>query len=196
MSCHIDELRPSGKNAITLEVAQGVTVRQLFYGGLEYTGLESQTSEVSSSMAFERLTSVEEEAMEEGGEGEGISVVKSIQEDGEKMEVEDVENEVGDEPMESSENDDVHQKDSVQVPSISHEVQPASSALLGTKKFSDVYTQCVRLNSCIQAAASRLQDSTLNKQRATARVRKLIQVIPQKPTFPLGIGHCLCGKPW
>ena len=49
-----------------------------------------------------------------------------------------------------------------------------------------MYTQCTRLNSCIQAAASRLQDSTKNKHRATKRVELLIQLIPQRPSFPLG----------
>ena len=49
-----------------------------------------------------------------------------------------------------------------------------------------MYTQCTRLNSCIQAAASRLQDSTQNKYRATKRVELLIDHVPQAPSFPLG----------
>ena len=44
-------------------------------------------------------------------------------------------------------------------------------------------SQCTRLNSCIQAAASRLQDS---KQRATKRVKFLTDHIPSSPSFPLG----------
>ena len=200
MSCHIDELRPSDDNAITLEVAQEVTISQLFYGGTEPETRppERQTSEPLVSMAYERLTSTEEvmddEPMEEGGEGEGVIVRNRTQEDGEII---DIENESDSEPMESGVN---NEKDLIEPPSISegppdsdnlpsiyHPVQPASAALLKTKTFSDVYTQCVRLNSCIQAAASRLQDSTLNRQRATERVRLLIQVIPRKPTFPLSM---------
>ena len=180
MSCHIDELRPSGDNAITLEVAQGVTISQLFYGGTE---LERQTSQVSSSAAFDRMTSAEDEPMEEGGEGEGLGAEGRREEDEEKMEIIVIESESDDELMEGGGNDEIQERDSIKPP---HDMQPASAALLGTKTFSDVHTQCVRLNSCVQAAASRLQDSTLSRQRATERVRLLIKVIPRKPTFPLG----------
>ena len=54
------------------------------------------------------------------------------------------------------------------------------------KSFSEMCRQCVRLNGCIQAAASRLQDTDYNKQRAAERVRLLINLIPRKPVFPLG----------
>ena len=67
-------------------------------------------------------------------------------------------------------------------------LQKASSVNLTS---SDVNKQCIRLNSCIQAAASRLQDSTRDKQRAAERVRLLIKVIPHDPIFPLG--RCLYG---
>ena len=184
MSCHIDELRPSSDSAITLEVAQGVAISQLFYGGTE---LERQTSQVSSSAAFDRMISAEDEPMEEGGEGDGLGAEGRREEDGEKMEIIVIESESDDELVEGGGNDEIQERDSIKPPPISpHDMQPASAALLGTKAFSDVHTQCVRLNSCIQAAASRLQDSTLSRQRATDRVRLLIQVIPRKPTFPLG----------
>ena len=111
ISCHIDELRPR-ENAITLEVACGVKISQLFWGGQEIN------------------------------------------------------------------------------PSDSVGLKPT---MLGNKKSPDEYTQCVRLNSCIQAAASHIQDSTLNKQRAIERVRLLIQVIPFEPIFPLGKYFILCG---
>ena len=38
-----------------------------------------------------------------------------------------------------------------------------------------------QLHSCIQAAASRLQDSTKNKERATERVKLLVDLIPRSP---------------
>lgn len=47
-------------------------------------------------------------------------------------------------------------------------------------------TQCTRLNSCIQAAASHLQDYNQNRERAAMRVKLLINAIPPNPVFPLG----------
>ena len=52
---------------------------------------------------------------------------------------------------------------------------------------SEMYTQCVHLNNCIQAAASRLQNYTQNKDRTAEQVKLLIELIPRKPVFPLGI---------
>ena len=177
VSCHIDELRPSDKSAITLEVAQMVTVRQLFYGRLEYTLPKRQAS---SCMTFERLANLEEEEkIEKGGERVEVSVVKRTQDDEEIIKVGEIESDI--ELMDCRKNEYFPEKDPLPV------LQPASSALSGSKTFSDAYTQCVRLNSCIQAATSRLQDSTLKKQRATERVHLLVQVIPQKPIFPLGM---------
>ena len=193
ISCHIDELRPSNKNAITLEVAQEVTVSELFYGGLEYTGLMRQTSETSSnmeSMVFERLSSIEE-GLEERIEDNGGYKYNVLQDEGE-MEIIDVDDESDTKdsntlitsrtgPMESNEN-----KKESSIKSASHlDMQKASN-----KMFSNVNKQCIRLNSCIQAAASRLQDSTRNKERAAERVRLLIKVISHDPMFPLGKSLC------
>ena len=44
-----------------------------------------------------------------------------------------------------------------------------------------------RLHGCIQPAASRLQDSAINKYRATKRVAILVDLIPGNPSFPPGI---------
>lgn len=49
---------------------------------------------------------------------------------------------------------------------------------------------CCRLNRCIPAAASRLQDFSQNKCRAAKRVELLINAIPCDPKFPLG--ECIC----
>ena len=93
-----------------------------------------------------------------------------------------------DEPEEAMErNERLQREDSSQPPhSDTQSMSGTGAAPLGTRPFSDVHTQCVRLNSCIQAAASRLQDFSQNNQSAAERVRLLIQVIPRKPTFPLG----------
>ena len=44
----------------------------------------------------------------------------------------------------------------------------------------------LRLHGCIQAAASRLQDSAKNKERATDRVKLLVELIPRSPAVNLG----------
>ena len=49
------------------------------------------------------------------------------------------------------------------------------------------YAQFRRLHGCIQPAASRLQDSAINKHRATKRVAILVDLIPGNPSFPPGI---------
>jgi len=52
--------------------------------------------------------------------------------------------------------------------------------------FSHLHTQFRRLHGCIQPAASRLQDSSKNKERATKRVVILVRLIKRDPSFPLG----------
>ena len=49
------------------------------------------------------------------------------------------------------------------------------------------HTQFRRLHGCIQPAASRLLDSSTNKERATKRVAILVSLIPRNPSFPLGM---------
>ena len=95
MSCHIDELRPSDTNAITLELAQGTRISRLFYGALDDPGLDRQTSELSSNMegvVFERVISTEErmeEAMEEGEEEMALGGQKEIREEMKIVPIED-----------------------------------------------------------------------------------------------------------
>ena len=211
ISCHIDELRPSEKGAITLEGAQGVPISRLFYGGLEedeiyMPGLERTTSDFTSNvevMVFERMTSAEgEEEVEEIEEGEretekGERVVEV------DVEVMDIENEEGTEKSTSSKesstpsqieefmenegqgsNEDITEREAPPLSDSGKELlQPVPWK---TRTFSEMYTQCVRLNSCIQAAASRLQNYTQSKERTTKRVKLLIELIPHKPVFPLG----------
>ena len=215
ISCHIDQLRPSGENDITLEVAQRMSVSQIFYGGLEDVQFNRQTSELSSNMEempFERLSSVEErvqEAMEEceteemRGMDQGSE--KEERRDIEIMEIESVSSESyhsqgeparegsAEEPMDSS-GSSLHITDSSQTPPVTSDKQQAlgTSSLAHERKiFSDNPGQYVRLNSCIQAAASGLQTSAQNSQQAAERVKILIQLIPSQPpgtyslVFPL-----------
>ena len=55
-------------------------------------------------------------------------------------------------------------------------VQPYFQPKPKTLKKSGYY---LRLHGCIQAAASRLQDSAKNKERATERVKRLVELIPR-----------------
>jgi len=50
-----------------------------------------------------------------------------------------------------------------------------------------LHTQFRRLHGCIQPAASKLQDSSTNKERTTKRVAILVSLIPRNPSFSLGM---------
>ena len=55
-----------------------------------------------------------------------------------------------------------------------------------------LHTQFRRLYGCIEPAASRLQDSSMYKERATRRVAILVSLIPRNPSLPLGVkGLCV-----
>jgi len=72
-----------------------------------------------------------------------------------------------------------------------HEAMGMSISHLFYNKGSAI--QFRRLHGCIQSAASRLQDSSTNKARATKRVAILVSLIPRNPSFPLGM-QCLMLK--
>ena len=245
ISCHIDELRPSEKGAITLEGAQGVAVSQLFYGGIElaerqmpeYERQESDFTRNVEGMVFERMRSAENEEQEEEEEKDDKeeTKVEHVEREGEEgseegedeEEIQEGEEEEIQEGEEEEEIQEGEEKDKMLVMDIEDEESALSTSdstgtseeIMRTEQsvgsmrspspdshtalkqesvnavfqqtktcsdISDMYTQCVRLNSCIQAAASRLQDSVVNKQRAAERVRLLIDVIPRNPVFPLG----------
>ena len=207
MSCHIDELRTSDEGALTLEGAEGASISELFYGG---PGKRRGNVEPELEMVW----SVEGEEEGEGEEGSE----RGRERDMEIMDIEDEEDEVistsgsgnENEEMEEEtvEEDDVIEKKGLGRASGSSLVMHKGEGK-GEREgerggerewkecFSEeersvpeMYTQCVRLNSCIQAAASRLQDSTQDKQRATARVELLNILVPKIPQFPMGRLHC------
>ena len=225
ISCHIDDLRPSEKGAITLEGAQGVAPSQLFYGGIqlverqmpEYKRQESDFTRNVEGLVFERMRSAEDEEQEveeekddkeetkvehverEGEEGcEEEEKEEEMQEGEERdnmlvMDIEDEESALSRSDSTGTSEETIPSEQSVgsmRSPSPdSHTAlkeESVNAVFQQTKTCPDMYTQCVRLNSCIQAAASRLQDSVVNKQRAAERVRLLIDVIPRNPDFPLG----------
>ena len=49
------------------------------------------------------------------------------------------------------------------------------------------HSQCYRLYNCIQAAVARMvENDDTRKEWAAHRVRLLLELIPQNPTYPLG----------
>ena len=203
VSCHIDELRTSDEGALTLEGAEGASISELFYGGpVKRRG--------NVELELEMVWSVEGEEEGEGEEGSE----RGRERDMEIMDFEEEEDEVistsgsGNENKEmegeSVEEDDVIEKEGLGRASgaspMMHKGE-GKGEREGEREWEEcfseeersvpeMYTQCVRLNSCIQAAASRLQDSTQDKQRATARVELLNILVPKIPQFPMGRLHC------
>ena len=234
VSCHIDELRKSSEGALTLEVAQGVPISELFYGRPEEDGLfqppypeaekevAESTTEVKEYVARrEEVEDVETEEYEEreGDEGRQGEAERNVQvvdieeeekedkqkgeEEGEGKEEEEEEKVLGvSESKEGTEQEQMMQccqdggieegeeetmgegkeeeQEEKEVP-----IRAAGSQEREEEVVDQIYAQCTRLNGCIQAAASRLQDSTQNKKRAIKRVELLIDHIPREPTFPL-----------
>ena len=189
VSCHIEELRPMEEGAITMEEAQDVSISELFYGGLQPRDmdLERQESDTASSVEVAvlwRSRSGEDEQQETEMQIESTEVAEVHQNvnDIEVMDIEDEEITVQ-EPMQQDSQPSEEESPTSSSASINKEAASTNAVIIRRKTCFDMYTQCVRLNSCIQAAASRLQDSTM---RAAERVRLLINVIPHKPVFPLG----------
>ena len=172
ISCHIDELRPNNNKALNLEMIQGVTISQLFCNGLECTRMKSRHT---SSVPFKGKKSSDhrlEQAMMEN-EDEPILSMKQESKKEKIVSPEGIEA-MMEEAMEEGKEG-------------STKVEPPRISVMSKNIFGE-YTHCVHLNSCIQAAVSRLHDTTHNNiQRAAERVRLLTQVIPHQPSFPLGM---------
>ena len=252
VSCHIDELRRSGEGTLTLEVAQGAPISELFYGGRrkdrapssEVEGEVSQFAKGLEEMMFHRVTSreegedvemeeeeegekgregevesdmqvvdIEEEEEEEGKREEKKEEEKEEEEEGEREEEKEGEEEeemVGvsesgerteqDQMVQSKQDSEVEEQEEATEEAMEEgeaekeeddveregPIRPTRGGEREEEVARQMYTQCTRLNSCIQAAASKLQDSTQNKHRATKRVELLIDHVPQMPSFPLG----------
>ena len=175
--------------------------------------LERQTSDFSSNedgMVFEHESAEGDEEVDEMEEElseseieEDIAVMDieneeatessaSSRESSTSSQIEEPMENKGPEPLEnkdpqSDESDIIERKGHLR-PSMpfSDGVQGPQLVSWKTGTFPKMYPQCVRLHSCIQAAASRLPDNQ-NKERAAERVKLLIELIPCEPVFPLGM---------
>ena len=170
----------------------------------EKTGSEVSNEEEQEKTGSEENEKTEEdearsEKISEEEERENSEVEQDMKEteDREKsgdMQVEDIEDDLSSSYSTQTSEKQMDNKEKVRNSPNDVEITASVNTMSQRMKtYSDMYKQCVRLNSCIQAAASRLQDS--NKQRATERVHLLINIIPRKPVFPLGTYNLLASVP-
>ena len=184
VSCHIDELRRSNRGDLTFEMTQGATISEIFYGKARRNqpflpGIKRKVAESRKKTEKKR----EDMEIEEEGKEEivGVSGSRERTEQDQMMQSkQDNEVEEQEEVIEESEEDDEHDVER------EGPVRTTSDWEREEEVARQMFMQCTRLNSCIQAAASRLQDSTQNKHRATQRVELLIDLIPQTSSYPLG----------
>ena len=162
ISVHIDDLRPTSEYAITPQQAINSSISELFLGDRDPTEVVVPMEVVSESEPESEL--VAEEVMDQ---------VSASRMENEKMQIDEGTSDDASE-MSSIEVDQPEQQESRRVAKQVHSSCPLS-----------LPPQYRRLHGCIQAAASKLQDTA--KRRATKRVEILVNLIPKEPCLPLGI---------
>ena len=193
ISTHIDDLRPPSESTLTLHQAMESSISDLFYSQSEpYRQVLPETAEEPMS---DVLPNDGEELMED---------VSSLQE-AEGMEIEDIMKDSFMQFEEEGEGDsDSEMKEDIPIAQVLPDAELDDSTTISLP--SSVPTNQVlpvipdeeprapmkfgyyrRLHGCIQAAASKLQDSTKNKGRSTERVAILLDLIPKDS--PLSIGE-------
>ena len=190
ISTHIDDLRPTTGGTIALHKVMGLSISELFYGNMaadkgekvgENTVVEKMSAHTTIQEGFEQD---EEMSADEKGRSQSppppqLSEQPQIDTSAEP-------------PHEAHEAHEAEEP--LKFTSVAAEM-PAGQILppvppgngLHTSVEGNYNTQFRRLHGCIQPAASRLQDSTQNKERATKRVAILVKLIPRKPSLVLGV---------
>ena len=177
ISVHIDDLRPTSDSTILPYEAMETPISQLFLGNIT---------------PIDRFGST----IEHGGTGDEdeesvIEMDSKLADDSESKQIP---------PMEMNENE---RMDEDELPAdeeqmsegsvadhleseVMEEDLPITTSLAGVEQPQplNLPPQCRRLHSCIQAAASKLQDD--NKRRATQRVEILVNLVPKDIPLPLG----------
>ena len=148
--------------------------------------IQQQTSDSVEKMMVEEIKSFEQ-IQEEGEEGMQTKEMSNIESG---MVVEDIEEErvlsqstQSDEESQLTVDSDDIKEESRNVDS--QEKYGVERDLVKAKAKSSICPQYTRIHSCIQAAVSRLQDYSDDKQRATRRVELLIKLIPSHHFSPL-----------
>jgi hypothetical protein len=208
-STHIDEIRPTKlEGNLTLDIAQGVPISQLFYGPFDDPTLVQTVDEQQlQTRAKEEVTfssvahTTQKLGVESGPTHQEISSVTCPYE-----QIVTHEPNLSDQRFapEACPMKQILHETSDQVCSQEHgptkqiiasvagpvtQALPNSSTqavnIVQRRFVPPLYTQCRRLHICIQAAASKLIQFTPNKRWATQRIEILIQLIPDEPAFPL-----------
>ena len=183
ISAHIDEIRPTNDDTLTLDIAEGVSISKLFYGPLEDDTLGTP----SEAPAFTEEFAVSGPAAQQTPSvaGPAAQVITSVA--GPTAQV--IASVAG--PItQMITTIDGSTVQVVTTPTLEGmPVAPPTPLCIplteGKKDIPRMYTQCRRLNICIQAAASRLVHLTPNKEWATKRVELLTNLIPSNPDFPI-----------
>ena len=191
VSAHIDDLRHKNSDTVTLSEAMNMPISHLFIRPdskhevsreREQTFMEIVTTKAESSAEDEDEEMQADESMDDANKNALFETEPSIhpQETIQLPEPEILEHisEPAEPRMEGSIAEQPQLQTSDQQLAQPH-FQPKPKAL----KKSGYY---FRLHGCIQAAASRLQDSAKNKERATDRVKLLMDLIPSSPALNLG----------
>ena len=198
ISAHIDEIRPSSENILTLDIAQGVSISKLFYAPLEddeqisppllpeipadYGPNIQQINNIGGPNT-QFLSPAPNSQVFISGTGPQVLVPSAV---GPTGQVASVINSGPYQQMISSVSS-LGELQEEEMPQAAP--KPADIPQRQHKIIPRMYTQCRRLHVCIQAAASRLVHLTPNKKWATKRVEWLTDFIPREPTFPIGMLH-------
>ena len=197
ISAHIDDLRPTTQDMITLHEAMGMSISRLFFGKVVggkdeevemYQRDETEVMQVEGSPPPLQGGFSQDEEMQFEEEGRSRSPPPQLEQP--EMDT-SVEGSTAhkEAKADAPESEMPERQIFPEVPSgvefqelVPHTPPPEDSYLR---------TQFRRLHGCIQPAASRLQDSSTNKERATKRVAILVSLIPRNPSFPLGMRRLL-----
>ena len=187
ISTHIDDLRSTTGGTIALHKVMGLSISELFYGNMaadkggkvgEKTVVDKVSDHTTIQEGFEQdeEMSVDEEGRSQSPPPPQLSEQLQIDTSAEP-------------PHEAAEGEGPLKFTSVaaEIPAgqILPPVPPGNG--LHTPVEENYNTQFRRLHGCIQPAASRLQDSTQSKERATKRVAILVRLIPRNPSLVLGV---------
>jgi len=223
ISAHIDDLRPTTHDMITLHEAMGMSISHLFYGklpankeGREQEGGGEVPAFTDHLKEMYQHHETEAEVMQvEGsppsfqgdfGQNEEMQVEEEGRSRSPQMEQPEMDTSVeGKTPYKKAKADApestldfAEMPEGQLLPKVPNWVESEELELHTpppVQKKDDslphLHNQFRRLHGCIQPAASRLQDSPTNKERATKRVAILVSLIPRNPSFPLGM-QVLC----
>lgn len=193
ISSHIDDLRQPSDTVVSTKEAIGMTISELFLGQLNPQGFELSIGRQASSSSsggdtgrtedvlsdddefFDALENVEDTCSED----EGKTLQESVDDntDGNSQVYETSSPIPEDKEMECDED---HSTEMMEIDTINKptlviaSLQTKEPAYQESSQRSPLFR---RLHTCIQAAASRLKDSTI--KRSTKRVEILVQLIPK-----------------